>query len=98
MSLSLSSAKNSAEEADLFFELGFDSEFDTDLGKAPEEDAADDDEEDAGGGTGGPLFLASKKQNSFDEDALEEFYTLVTHVPVAPGAYKGLETQVAEDE
>ena len=39
----------------------------------------------------------ARKRND-DEDAVEEFYTLVTHVPVAPGMYKGLETQVAEDE
>ena len=39
----------------------------------------------------------ARKRND-DEDAVEEFFTLVTHVPVAPGQYKGLETQVAEDE
>ena len=43
------------------------------------------------------VFCLLRKRND-DEDALEEFYTLVTHVPVAPGAYKGLETQMAEDE
>ena len=38
-----------------------------------------------------------RKRND-DEDALEEFYTLVTHVPVLPGGYKGLETQPAEED
>lgn len=39
----------------------------------------------------------SRKRND-DEDALEEFYTLVTHVPVLPGGYKGLETKLAEED
>ena len=39
-----------------------------------------------------------RRKRNDDEDALEEFYTLVTHIPVLPGGYKGLETQPAEDE
>ena len=43
-----------------------------------------------------PLCVRRKRND--DEDALEEFYTLVTHVPVLPGGYKGLETKLAEED
>ena len=45
-----------------------------------------------------PYCSAPGRKRNDDEDALEEFYTLVTHVPVLPGGYKGLETQPAEED
>ena len=44
----------------------------------------------------GPVVVRRKRND--DEDAQEEFYTLVTHVPVVPGGYKGLETKPAEED
>merc|ERR1712098_445319 len=39
----------------------------------------------------------SRKRND-DEDAKEKFYTLVQHVEVARGGFKGLQTEVVNEE
>ena len=44
------------------------------------------------------MVVVLRRKRNDDEDAVEEFYTLVTHVPVEQGGFKGLITEAVVDQ